>query len=165
MRSVLCESAIDPRTPLIPTLQPSGGARAACRSEMPAGSSSASSTESSPMARCPRTRPSEASAFAKLLGASRAAERARGHTSAQVQRFRTGRGENRSQRRCPKGLGFRALVCVTEECFVVLYRNFRSLPLLGFIGFLNKAAKSLIFVATLLSAAKIAGPCVLISQG
>ena len=29
--------------------------------------------------------------------------------------------------------------------FVVLYRNFRSLPFFGFIGFLNKAAKSLIY--------------------
>ena len=29
--------------------------------------------------------------------------------------------------------------------FVVLYRNFRSLPFLGFIGFLSKAAKSLMY--------------------
>ena len=29
--------------------------------------------------------------------------------------------------------------------FVVLYRNFRSLPFLGLLGFLNKAAKSLIY--------------------
>ena len=39
--------------------------------------------------------------------------------------------------------------------FVVLYCNFRSLAFFGFIGFLNKAAKSLVFLTTLLSAAKI----------
>ena len=40
---------------------------------------------------------------------------------------------------------------------VVFDCNFRSLPLFGLVGFLKKAAKSLL-LATLLSAAKIAMP-------
>ena len=38
-----------------------------------------------------------------------------------------------------------ALHFSNTEIFVVLYRNFRSLPFFGFIGFLNKAAKGLIY--------------------